>query len=287
MKTFFFLMLILPAIAGSVAELVTESVPELSPELTYKGKGLTLRLVCSHSLVKAGDEVTLGVAITHEEGYHTYWKSPGIVGLPVKLEWALRDGLSVKETTYPYPERVNMAEYPAYGYERDVVLLSKVVIPSGYQKAVIQGEVKVSWMCCAVSCCPDYHTFPFSLPVGDESVSSCDEPLLLKALNELPTPHPELRAELLSKRDADPVQLRLVMPAGLLPVHLFSEDNQSSSDVKQQFKLLSGDVQKAGEAVYELELARYEFSPQGEQTFPCVLETKTGFFTLSPVYRTD
>ena len=38
-----------------------------------------LRLVTDVEAIRPGDTFTVGLLFRHEEGYHTYWKSPGIV----------------------------------------------------------------------------------------------------------------------------------------------------------------------------------------------------------------
>ena len=42
--------------------------------------------------VAPGSQVWLGLHITHQSGWHTYWKNSGDSGLPTQLQWALPEG---------------------------------------------------------------------------------------------------------------------------------------------------------------------------------------------------
>ncbi len=253
----------------------------IATPLRYEGKGLQITLLSDHTAVAAGTTVTYGLSVTHDPGYHTYWKSPGIVGFPMTLEWDLPEGITASETAYPYPERTMMAIHPCYGYERDVILLSEITIPETFSAETFSADLNLSWMCCAKGCCPDHHTISVSLPVQAQATTSPQHPRIHRSKSELPTPHPQMTASVRSSAAEDVIKVELTLPSDHTPIHLFSEDNQSSSDVVQSFQ--STGSQK-GFTTYSISLARYEFSPRNQSTFPFVLQTNLGYFTFAPLY---
>ena len=88
-------------------------------------QGADLKFVAAVSAIQPGVPFTVALHIRHEEGFHTYWKAPGIVGLPTMIEWKLPPGFSAGPIEWPSPELVDMASHPAHGYHRDVLLLTK------------------------------------------------------------------------------------------------------------------------------------------------------------------
>jgi len=250
-------------------------------KLRYVGQGLTLELITSHEVAKPGDKVTYGLVVQHEPGYHTYWMSPGIIGYPMTLEWQWAEEVET-EVQYPYPEKTMMSVHPCYGYERDVTLLSHVTIPTDFQAQTLTGTLKLSWMCCAQDCCPDHHSIEVHLTVDKaESRESAQADLIRKAQCEIPQPHPQISARMCSEIDADPLLVELVMPTALEPLHLFSEDNQTSSGVVQEFAPQS---EAEGMTTYLVSLRRYEFSPKEQQEAAFVVQTPQGHWRVVAAY---
>jgi len=59
--------------------------------------------------VVAGQPIWLGLAITHQPHWHTYWKNPGDSGLPTTLQWTLPEGVKSGEIEWPTPSRSGWA----------------------------------------------------------------------------------------------------------------------------------------------------------------------------------
>ena len=45
---------------------------------------LDIKLVSEVTSIAPGQPFYVGLALPHGEGYHTYWKFPGIVGVPTR-----------------------------------------------------------------------------------------------------------------------------------------------------------------------------------------------------------
>lgn len=146
--------------AGILALLVT------SPLRTSAQTGLQIQMVSEVTAIQPGKPFYAGVFIHHEPGYHTYWKQPGIVGVPTSIKWKLPKGFTVGELEYPEPERVLMFQIKAQGYERDVVLQARIQPPDDLApgtKVTLSG--RAAWMCCAQSCHPDFKELSLTLPI--------------------------------------------------------------------------------------------------------------------------
>ena len=132
--------------------------------------GLSVELVSEVTHVQPGTPFYVGVFIRHEPGFHTYWKQPGIVGVPTSLKWDLPRGWKGGELEYPEPERVLMFTLKAQGYERDVLLQARVTPPKKLPPGTsITLAGRAVWMCCAQSCHPGFKDLALTLPIAAEA----------------------------------------------------------------------------------------------------------------------
>ncbi|MCB1279337.1 protein-disulfide reductase DsbD domain-containing protein [Prosthecobacter sp.] len=130
--------------------------------------GLKLQLVSEQTAVVPGKPFTVGLYIEHDRGYHTYWRFPGIVGVPTQMKWDLPRGWKAGELVYPEPERTLMFKIKAQGFDRDVMLRTEITPPSNLkigEQVLIGG--KASWMCCGNTCHPGSMELTLMLPVAE------------------------------------------------------------------------------------------------------------------------
>lgn len=139
-----------------------------SPALAQTG--LKLQLVSEQSAVVPGKPFTVGLWIRHDRGWHTYWRFPGIVGVPTQLKWDLPKGWQAGPLVYPEPERTLMFQIKAQGFDRDVMLRTELRPPANLKPGVeVTLNAKASWMCCGKSCHPGAMDLSLSLPVAATS----------------------------------------------------------------------------------------------------------------------
>ncbi len=126
--------------------------------------------------ITPGEPFYVGLYLQHDPGYHTYWKCPGIVGVPTQIDWKLPAGFEGGELEFPEPERVHMYAILAQGYERDVLMQAKITPPKNLKP---DSEIRIAgqawWMCCANECNPDSRELSITLPVVAGSDVSWDE----------------------------------------------------------------------------------------------------------------
>ncbi|HYF36494.1 MAG TPA: protein-disulfide reductase DsbD domain-containing protein, partial [Prosthecobacter sp.] len=132
--------------------------------------GLKIQLVPEVTAIAPGQPFFVGLFIQHEPGYHTYWKFPGIVGVPTSISWSLPPGFTAGPLEYPEPETTMMFQIRAQGYERDLLLQTRITPPADLplgQKITLTGQA--SWMCCGRSCHPGQKTLTLTLPVAADA----------------------------------------------------------------------------------------------------------------------
>jgi thiol:disulfide interchange protein/DsbC/DsbD-like thiol-disulfide interchange protein len=117
--------------------------------------------------VHPGQTFWLGLQISHQPHWHTYWQNPGDSGLPTQLHWTLPAGLNVGEIAWPLPQKIPIGTLANYGYEGTVLLSVPVTVGPDFKPPVIgpiQVALKAEWLVCRQECIPQEGQFSLSLP---------------------------------------------------------------------------------------------------------------------------
>lgn len=122
--------------------------------------------------VAPGAPVWVGLQITHQPEWHTYWKNAGDSGLPTEMSWTLPAGVSTGEIAWPVPEKIAVGSLANYGYENTVLLPVPLEVSTLYKAPVALGttpamdiQLKASWLVCRKECIPEEGSFSLSLPL--------------------------------------------------------------------------------------------------------------------------
>ena len=125
-----------------------------------------------------GQPVWVGLKITHQPHWHTYWKNPGDSGLPTTLEWTLPAGVTAGETAWPAPKSIAIGTLTNYGFEDTVVLPVPLTISPAFQPS-LSGDMVIklnaSWLVCRQECIPQDGSFELHVPVrGSVALNGAD-----------------------------------------------------------------------------------------------------------------
>src|SRR5574337_381933 len=119
--------------------------------------------------VGPGKPLSLGLQITHQPDWHTYWRNPGDSGLPTQLAWQLPAGLDAGEIAWPVPKKIPIGHLANYGYEGQVLLPVPVAVSPAFNPGPLASEVtlrlKASWLVCRQECIPEEGEFTLQLPI--------------------------------------------------------------------------------------------------------------------------
>lgn len=251
--------------------------------------GVQISLIAENTGVTAGRTFSVGLKIHHLEGYHTYWKNPGIAGVPTALAWKLPEGFSAGPIQWPVPEKTLMAGHPVHGYERDVILLVDIKAPERIESKTVKLVADATWMACAKGCTPGKETLEIVLPVtSTPAVNPETAGDFAKTRVEMPVPLENRSVELLSTRDSKEIQLYLKPASTPVPapgeIYFFSSDGQVSSDQPQR-------VVAGNDGSLRIFLTRAQYSPTGQLSLPGVLKSTSPldasgrtYATIEPLY---
>ena len=149
--------LVLPGSAAKLSSVV--STAEVRAEL----------LAHAPQGVGAGQPLWLGLQLTHQPEWHTYWLNPGDSGLPTVLEWTLPAGVTAGEIAWPTPKKIPIGNLANYGYEGTVLLPVPLTMAPGFKGEQLSVRLKASWLVCRRECIPQEGEFVLNVPVRSSS----------------------------------------------------------------------------------------------------------------------
>ena len=137
----------------------------------YVSEPVSIRFVSEVRSIEPGKTFSVGLFLQHGPGFHTYWRCPGVVGLPTSVvEWRMPEGFVAGPIQWPQPELTKMAVYTVWGYEADTLLMMNITPGDSVKPGeTVSIEARVQWMSCAQTCHPNAQTFGMQIPVSSES----------------------------------------------------------------------------------------------------------------------
>ena len=265
----------------AVLTLLTHSGAVKGNESSLQEKdGLTVQLVTAITGITPGEPFLVGLILDTEEGYHTYWKGPGIVGVATNLQWTLPEGFSAGEIIWPAPERVDMVGINAHGYNDKVCLLTEIQVPDPIASDSVTLEAKAAWMCCATSCYPGFTDLKLTLPVNQSGAPHPKEDqytaLFRESLDSVPPVAPDdwtISAKIVTP---EVIELEVSIPElesmTVEDVYFFAYDLQVNSEEPQTVTLTSGPSHKL-----TFTLTRSDFVPKDPEKLAGVIYHPEGW----------
>ena len=115
--------------------------------------------------VQAGQPLWVGLRLTHQPEWHTYWQNPGDSGLPTQIEFNLPPGVQAGEVQWPLPRKLKAGSLTNYGYEGTVLLAVPLQVSRAFQAApTLDIQVHANWLVCRLECIPQEGDFSLSIP---------------------------------------------------------------------------------------------------------------------------
>ena len=128
--------------------------------------------------------VHIGIKMDMQEGWHTYWLNPGDSGGAIDIEWILSDESDVSDVIYPTPHRIPYPPLMTFGYEDEVVLLTKIST-SAASAIPLNLNAQVSWYTCKEICIPQEAEVSIPIKLGSKTPSA-SKGLLTQTLGKVP-----------------------------------------------------------------------------------------------------
>lgn len=137
---------------------------------TAKPQHARLSLIAQQTGLVSGSQ-WIGLRFQLDPGWHIYWTNPGDSGEPPKITWHLPAGINASDLQFPTPHRIQDHGLTDYGYESEVMLLSKLTTAAGSASNRAEIGADVRYLICREVCVPakDHVSLTFPADKGDEA----------------------------------------------------------------------------------------------------------------------
>ncbi|RPH36165.1 hypothetical protein EHM92_04960 [bacterium] len=174
------------------------------------------RLLADVRSIQPGTHFTVGLLMTMDPGWHTYWKNAGEAGLPTTVQWKLPEGITAGGIQWPLPEKhIEPGDILTYGYSNENMLLIAMEASSSLKPgSTVTLEGEVSWLECERVCVPGSATVELKLAVAAAAPEQANQELFQTYRNRTPRPPGgEQPIAVQQALEGDQVKLRLTPAA--------------------------------------------------------------------------
>ncbi|MCA0871406.1 thioredoxin family protein [Seohaeicola saemankumensis] len=187
-----------------------------------------------------GETLSAGMSLELGEGWKTYWRSPGEVGIPPQIDWSGSENVTDIEMLWPAPERFAAFGIENFGYLGEVVFPLKVALKNPGQATSLQASVNL--LVCSDICVPQEFGLVLTLPAGS-GVDAAAAEKISEFADRVPV-SPD-RAGIISGRahvdgDRQNLTVTLESTAGFEAPDIFAELGQGTALGKPDIRLGRG-----------------------------------------------
>lgn len=119
---------------------------------------------------RPGEPFTVGLRLTLDPGWHSYWLNPGDAGQPASLEWDIPADYRASEIRWPFPHKVEEPSVVSYGYDDEVMLLAEITPPRSLSTGqTVTLAAQAHWLVCENICLPAEADLEFEIHISEET----------------------------------------------------------------------------------------------------------------------
>lgn len=176
--------------------------------------------------VQPGQPFTVGLRLTHDPHWHTYWKA-STTGYANSLAWDLPPGFSAGDLHWPVPTTYEMGGLVEFVYNDTVVLPVTITPPANLEaNTTVTLRARAEWLMCEDVCIPGGVDLSLTLPVqtGAPAIDPAHTNLFATAFDQLPMAPASIEAA--AWRKGSDVFIALNPLEGTIPPQLYFYDSQ-------------------------------------------------------------
>ncbi|WP_440905332.1 protein-disulfide reductase DsbD family protein [Catenovulum sp. SX2] len=139
------------------------------------GPHIQVQVVSEYNQLNPEQTNWIGILLTPEAHWHTYWQNPGDSGEAPKMDWNLPEGLSIGDVIWPIPQQIKVAHLVNYGYEGQNLLMLPISFDtsSQYQTGdTVEIKVDLSWLVCQEDCIPGWASLSKTFEISNKQQPS-------------------------------------------------------------------------------------------------------------------
>ena len=174
-----------------------------------------ISLIKDHSDFVPGTSINIGLKVSMDKGWHTYWRNPGDSGGPIVIDWDLPKGFSVSDIKWPLPEKIEYPPLMTYGYEDFVIYPMVLSIPADYSDDYF--EMAADILICADVCIPE------SGKISSNLLDIESDSLIYEWLESIPSKSLPITTSLNNNN----LEIRFTFDKEIKEIYFFPDENNS------------------------------------------------------------
>ena len=174
-----------------------------------------ISLIKDHSDFVPGTSINIGLKVSMDKGWHTYWRNPGDSGGPIVIDWDLPKGFSVSDIKWPLPEKIEYPPLMTYGYEDFVIYPMVLSIPDDYSDDYF--EMTADILICADVCIPE------SGKISSNLLDIESDSLIYEWLESIPSKSLPITTSL----NDNNLEIRFTFDKEIKEIYFFPDENNS------------------------------------------------------------
>lgn len=143
------------------------------------------RLVTAVEATGSGRQLDAGLEIDMAPGWHAYWRTPGVAGVPPVIDWKGSKNLAMATIAWPAPTRLVTYGLETFVYPDHVLLPISVALSGPGEPLTLKASV--DYAACAKVCVPYHADLSLALPAG-LAAAGPEAPLIAAAWQNVPQP---------------------------------------------------------------------------------------------------
>ena len=174
-----------------------------------------ISLIKDHSDFVPGTSINIGLKVSMDKGWHTYWRNPGDSGGPIEIDWNLPKGFSISDIKWPLPEKIEYPPLMTYGYEDFVIYPMVLSIPADYSDDYF--EMNADILICADVCIPE------SGKISSNLLDIESDSLIYEWLESVPSKSLPIKTSL----NDNNLEIKFTFEREIKEIYFFPDENNS------------------------------------------------------------
>ncbi len=131
---------------------------------SYQSEAVNARLITAQSgIAPNASTLSAGLHLQLGDGWKTYWRSPGEVGIPPAIDWEGSSNIANVDFLWPVPTRFRAFGIENFGYDKEVVFPLEIALNEA--GAPVRLKASVQLLVCSAICVPE--DFVLDLGLGE------------------------------------------------------------------------------------------------------------------------
>ncbi|MBL1415296.1 MAG: thioredoxin family protein [Moritella sp.] len=147
-------------------------------------KVASAQLLSTANGVNGASILSMGLKITLDDEWKTYWSSPGLAGAPPSIDWQGSENLADVEWLWPVPQRMMVYDVETYGYKHEVIYPLQVTVIDPSKALALQA--KTTMLVCREVCIRAQVDLVLNLPATANSIDKASSEQLQPYVANVP-----------------------------------------------------------------------------------------------------